>query len=233
MTAFHVSRNGKTLGTYPEADARDYYAQGRISPHDLVWREGMPAWVAASEVFGPAPQSAAPPLPPPAPFASAATPMPQGATAAAVRPGDASVPPPPRLHWALVLLFTVFTLGIFFIVWMFVQAAWVKKIHPASNAMTLMTIYLVLGVIGQVISGASDKESAEAAAGGMLVLAGTNVSNVGFFSMRRSMVDYYNKVEPIGLKLSAAMTFFFGAFYLQYHMTRIARWKESGILPLQ
>lgn len=229
MTVFHVSRNGKTLGTYPEADARDYYAQGRISPHDLVWREGMPAWVAAGEVFGPAPQSAAPPLPPPAPFTD--TPAPQAAAPA--RTPDASVPLPPRLHWALLLLFTVLTLGIFFIVWMFVQAAWVRKIHPASNAMTLMAIYLVLGVIGQVISGASEKESAEAAAGGMLVLAGTIVSIVGFFSIRRSMVDYYNKVEPIGLKLSAAMTFFFGAFYLQYHMTRIARWKESGILPLQ
>jgi hypothetical protein len=39
-------------------------------------------------------------------------------------------PTPPKLHWALVLLFTVLTLGIFLIVWMFIQSSWAKKIDP-------------------------------------------------------------------------------------------------------
>lgn len=50
----------------------------------------------------------------------------------------------------------------------------------------------------------------------------------GAYSIRRSMLDHYNKVEPMQLKLSAAMVFFFSTFYLQYHMTRLARWKASG-----
>ena len=228
MTAYHVSRNGTTLGVYPEADARDYYAQGRISPNDLVWRDGMTSWVAASQVFGPAPEAAAPvapPVPPAGASASAMAPQPSA-------PGSASpVPPPPKLHWALVLLFTLLTFGIFFVVWIFIQAVWVKKIHPASNAMTMMVIYVALVLVGQLISGASQKESAEAAAGGLLVIVGSIVSIVGFFSMRRSMLDYYNRVEPIGLKLSGALTFFFGAFYLQHHMTRIARRSQTGTLP--
>ena len=117
--------------------------------------------------------------------------------------------------------------------WTFIQAAWVKKIHPDSNAMTLMVIYLVLVLLGQAISGASEKDSNEAAAASMLVLIGTIVSIVGIFSIRRSMLDYYNKIEPIGLRLSGALTFFLGVFYLQHHMTRIARWKQTGILPPQ
>ena len=238
MTAYHVSRNRTPLGVYPEADARDYYAQGRIAPDDLVWCEGMPEWVAASQVFGPAPQSAAPIIPPPVPPMPPVTPpTPTAATfpaqiIPAARTDLSSTPPPPRLHWALVLLFTLLTLGIFFIVWMFIQAAWIKKIHPRSNAITLFVIYLVLVLLGQVIAGASEKDSNEAAAASMLILIGTIVSIVGIFSMRRSMVDYYNKVEPIGLRLSGVLTFFLGVFYLQYHMTRIARWKDSGVLPL-
>lgn len=227
MTAYHVSRNGTTLGVYPEPDARDYYAQGRISPNDLVWCEGMTSWVAASQVFGPAPQAASPMAPTvPPPMASADTLAAQPAASKSAAPA-----PPPKLHWALVLLFTLLTFGIFFVVWIFVQAAWVKKIHPASNAMTLMVIYLVMVVVGQAIAGASQKESAEAAAGGMLVIVGSIVSIAGFFSIRRSMLDYYNTVEPIGLKLSGALTFFLGAFYLQHHMTRIARRSQTGIRP--
>ena len=223
MTEYHVSRKGKRLGVYPEADARDYYAQGRISPADLLWREGMPAWVAATEVFGPAPSAAAPD-----PMPAAVTPALQAAPVL----GAASPPAPPRLHWALVLLFTVLSVGIFYVVWMFIQAAWVKKIHPGSNALTMLVVYLVLVLLGQAIAGASQKDSAEALAGSVLVLAGSIVSVVALFSIRRSMLDYYQRVEPIGLRLSGALTFLVGVFYLQYHMTRIARWKQSGILPL-
>ena len=229
MTDYHVSRNGRTLGVYPEADARDYYAQGRIGPGDLVWREGMSAWMAANQVFGPAPFAAAPlaaPMPAPPSF----TPVPQTGASLA---DPSAVPPPPRLHWALVLLFTLLTFGIFYVVWMFVQAAWVRRLDPASNAVTLLVIYVVLVLLGEAIAGASQKDSNEAAVGGLLVLAGSVVSIVAMFSMRRSMVGYFNGVVPIALRLSGALTFFVGVFYLQYHMTRLSRWKASGVLPLQ
>lgn len=142
-----------------------------------------------------------------------------------------SVPPPPRLHWALVLLFTVLTLGVFYLVWMFVQAAWVRKIDPASNAMTLFVVYVVLFIAGEVVAAAGGEGSNAETAGTLLVLAGIVVFVVGTYSMRRSMIDHYNGAEPIGLRLSAALTFFLGLLYLQHHMTRIARWKRTGNLP--
>ena len=132
-----------------------------------------------------------------------------------------------------MLLFTLLTLGVFYIVWVFIQATWIKKIDPKSNAMAMMVIYIVLVMVGELISRANAEGSPAAAAGGLLVLIGTVVSIVGIFSMRRSMLDYYDKVEPIGLRLSGALTFFLGVFYLQHHMTRIAKWKETGVLPPQ
>ena len=232
MAAYHVNRNGQRLGIYPEAEAREYFSQGRIALDDLVWSEGMPAWVPAGQVFG-SPQQAGsaspPPLPPPAPTPAASAPVGQPGTAPTTR---TSVPLPPRLHWALVLLFTVVTLGIFYIVWMFVQSAWVKRIDPQSRATALLTVYVVLALAGQLIGEAGGEGSPAEGVGVLLVLAGAVVSVFGFFSMRRSMLDYYNQVEPVDLRLSAALTFFLSAFYLQYHMSRIARWKQTGFLPL-
>ena len=53
---------------------------------------------------------------------------------------------------------------------------------------------------------------------------------VGIFTIRGSVQRYYNNVEPIGLRLSGVMTFFFHVLYFQYHFRRIARWKETGQL---
>ncbi len=47
------------------------------------------------------------------------------------------------------------------------------------------------------------------------------------------MLAYYNTVEPIGLRLSGVMTFFFNVFYFQHHMSRIVLWKLTGYLSPQ
>jgi hypothetical protein len=52
--------------------------------------------------------------------------------------------------------------------------------------------------------------------------------------MRDALVEYYNTVEPINLRLSGVMTFFFSFLYFQYHFSRIANWKRTGyLLPQQ
>lgn len=139
-----------------------------------------------------------------------------------------SFPAPPKLHWALVLLFTILTLGIFMLVWMFIQSSWAKKIDPASNATTQFIAYLVMFVVSQILT---ESASNGLKALGLLVMIGSYiVFYFGAYSIRRSMLAHYNHVEPMQLKLSAAMVFFFSCFYLQYHMTRIARWKAGGSL---
>jgi uncharacterized membrane protein len=142
--------------------------------------------------------------------------------------GDA-YPAPPQLHWALLLLFTVLTLGIFMIVWLFVQSTWVRKINPASNVTTQFAVYLVLAIFGQLLLEGADNLKA---VGLVITLASYVVFYFGAYSMRRSMLNHYNSVEPMQLKLSAAMVFLFSVFYFQYHMTRIAGWKAASKLAI-
>lgn len=147
---------------------------------------------------------------------------------AAARANVLTGPRPPRLHWALVLLFTVITFGLFFIVWMFIQSIWVRRIDPKSKATGVLAIYVGLVLVGQVLAESSGVGSEGAVMGLLLVLAGSVVSIFGFFSMRRSMLNYCNQNQPGSLKLSAALTLFLNVFYFQYHMTRIAE-RDPGV----
>jgi hypothetical protein len=56
---------------------------------------------------------------------------------------------------------------------------------------------------------------------------------IAVFKARSLLVEYYNTVEPINLRLSGAMTFFFNIYYFQYHFTRIAEWKRTGMIAPQ
>jgi uncharacterized membrane protein HdeD (DUF308 family) len=66
-----------------------------------------------------------------------------------------------------------------------------------------------------------------------VVVAGAVLQLVGIFQMRSAIENHYNSVEPINLRLSGVMTFFFNVYYFQYHFTRIANWKKNGYLQPQ
>ncbi len=216
METYHLSRGGRTLGTYPEDRIREYIAQGRVAPTDLVWKSGMPDWVAAAELFR-FPQQAMPPATD-APAAPAVMPP-------VSRPVSA-VPAPPNFHWGWVLLLSVVTLGLFYVVWAFVQAVWVKRMDSSSNALGLLAIYLVLTIAGEWMADtAASKDAPQALVGALLSLAGAVTSLFAFFSMRKSLLARYGDggTEPAGLRLGRAMTFFFNVLYFQHHLSRIAR----------
>lgn len=146
----------------------------------------------------------------------------------------AAGPYPPDLHWLLVLLLTYITCGIFGYVWLFIQANFVKKIDPASPARAFFTLYIIILLLAlPVMFLAEPGDGSETA--GLLAIPGLLVATVlfflGVFSMRRSLLHYYNAVEKIGLRLNPVLTFLFNILYFQYHFSRIARWKRMGMLP--
>jgi hypothetical protein len=216
MEDYHLSRGGRTLGVYPEDRIREYIAQGRVAATDLVWKTGMANWVPAADLFHFAPQ-------PTAPLTDAYAAQ---AIEPAVLPPARAVPAPPNFHWGWVLLLSVITLGLFYIVWAFVQAVWVKRMDSSSNALALLAIYLVLTIAGEWLADtAASKEAPQVLAGALLSLAGAVASIFAFFSMRRSLLARYGDggIESTGLKLGRVMTFFFNVLYFQHHLTRIAR----------
>jgi len=147
-----------------------------------------------------------------------------------------SGPTPPDCHWALVLVLSVFTFGLFSSFWMYKQATFVKKIDPSSNAPNWM-VGVGVGLLGNfalyalalVIS--LTQGSWEASEGvrnfaDIVGRLGTGFAIGLAFVMRSSLLRYYNYSEPIGLKLSPVMTFFFQFIYIQYHFSRIAAGKR-------
>jgi hypothetical protein len=217
MDNYHLSRDGRTLGIYPEGKLREYIAQGRVGAADLVWKPGMQSWLPAGQVFGFAQEAAPAPVTDAWPVASAVQ----------------AVSPPPQLHWGWVLLLSVVTLGLFYVVWAFVQAVWVRRIDPSSNALLLLVVYLAMTIAGEWMADTGPQGSAQVLAGVLLSFAGAVVSIFAFFSMRKSLLSRYGDggVEPMGLKLGRAMTFIFNVLYFQHHFARIAKRKKSGGQP--
>ncbi len=81
---YMLMRNGQQYGPYTLADLQRYVAAGNILVSDLVKSEGMDNWVPLSQIIGN--------IPVPAPAAPQWTPPPMS-----------PYPPPPSLHWGIVL----------------------------------------------------------------------------------------------------------------------------------
>ena len=198
MTDYHLSRGGREIGVYAEAQMRAFFAEGRVAPTDLVWRAGMDEWRAAGDVFG------------------------------------AVSPAPPKMHWAIVLAISFVTFGFFYVVWAFVQATWVRRnIDGKSQAIPLLIGYVMLAFAGSYAADGVPKDSPRDILGLVLSLAAFACAITAFFSIRRSLLDHFNRVEPIGLKLNGLFTLVLNVFYFQHHFTRIAKWKNGGTLAPQ
>ena len=141
---------------------------------------------------------------------------------------------PPQMHWAVVLILSWITFGLAGLIWIFKQAGFVKKIDPASKATSLLLSSLGCMALQIVLAVVMIKSPSSAAMLSMLVMLLNLVIVVvllmAIFGMRKSIVQYYNTVEPIQLQLSGVMTFFFSTLYFQYHFSRIAKWKTTGVL---
>jgi hypothetical protein len=242
---YYIQRQLNEYGPYTLADLQRYVAQGSILLTDLARSEGMTDWVPLSQIIGNIPVQA-----PPQAIPAAGAMAPAGYAGGTVYSGPASpqansaYPIPPDLHWALVLLIGWFC-GFFPLIWLFIEAGFVRKLDRNSNFMTLLIVGLctqVAAVFGLFISIGMTANQMEAHSSapppaffffGLVVLGGVVVHIVGLFQMRSAIENYYNTVEPINLRLSGVMTFFFNVYYFQYHFTRIANWKKNGYLQPQ
>lgn len=243
---YYIQRQLNEYGPYTLADLQRYVAQGSIQLTDLTRSEGMTEWTPVSQVIGDIP------IPVPAGQSPAEATVYAGAGtvyggpgapgsgvtaygAGAINPGLV----PPDFHWALVLLINFFC-NFFQIIWLFVEAGFVKKIDRESKGIALLAGSFVTAIVGVVIllssiNGNRDRVDPPAFLFPffLIIIAAVVLHLMGIFQMRSSIENYYNTVEPINLRLSGVMTFFFAVYYFQYHFTRIANWKKTGYLPPQ
>ena len=216
--SYYVARGGQQYGPYTEETVRSYLGAGSLYASDNIREESSPAWTTIGQLFQI--PVATPPMMQPQAFPMQAYAVPQQGGIV-----------PPDLHWFIVLILSI--TWIFAIIWAIVQASFARKIDQSSNALWAFILWLAALIallvfdVQLALGNAAQSSSplALACAIGSLICYFT-----GVFSIRRSMLNYYNTIEPIQLNLSGVMTFFFGIYYLQYHMSRIAKWKKTGIL---
>jgi len=228
---YHISRDGQNYGPYTLEDLQRYVASGNVLLTDMARAEDATEWVPVSQLLGAGAVGAGAAQQPV--IAYPAAPVPGAIAPAGIYPD------PPNLHWALVLVIGMFTCGLFLIVWNFVQAAWMRRVNPRSNALFFYIGYVVISFGGGFfrfgLMAASGFQNHWWGMGAVASLISFIVIELGYFDLRRSMEEHFNGPEPLGLTLSPVMTFFFGPLYFQYHMSRInevkrvARYRGAAI----
>jgi hypothetical protein len=201
---YFITRDGQQYGPYTLADLQRYVATGSILVTDMTRSEGMTEWITVSQVIGNIP----------VPVAPQASSIPTGTL----------YPDPPNLHWGIAAVLGIVTCGLFGWVWAFVQAVWVRKVRPESKGLIYLAI--AVGLFTVTIFLSMNRETR--AFGPLLNLIGGITWLVAAFSMRSDIEEHYNSAEPIAIRLSGVMTFFFNIYYFQYHFTRINELKKQG-----
>ena len=119
-------------------------------------------------------------------------------------------------------MFSFLTCGLFSFIWDFVQSAWMRRVQPTSNALFLYIAAFIAELfnasfsVGNAMSmhaGLGLRHSSPW--GSLLGLLAFALLIAARFSMRASLEDFYNRVDPIGLRLGPVMTFLFGELYFQ------------------
>lgn len=131
-------------------------------------------------------------------------------------------PPPPRLHWGWVLAISAVTVGLFGIVWLFVQSVWVKKASGRKAGFGWALGYLLYLPGAMIIGGVCGAiafmqhipiDEFMIVPKLLIRLAGLVLYVMTIYTLRSEL-----EAEPIGISLGGVMTFFFGAIYFQYHL---------------
>jgi hypothetical protein len=209
---YFIKRDLNEFGPYTLSDLQRYLASGNIQLTDLARREDQTDWVPVLQVAGTIPTQTPTTLTP-------------SVTPVTTQPG-AIYPDPPSLNWGIVVLLGVFTCGLFGMIWAFVQASFVKKIDPASKAM----MYYGIGIGLMFAAGALSTSPEMRDFSSLVNLVGAGFWIYSAFQVRASLQAHYNSAEPLGLVLGPVMTFFFNAYYFQYHLSKIAELKKRRVL---
>ena len=223
---YQVSRNGQMYGPYTLEDLQRYVASGNILPTDMAKSEDMPDWLPVAQILGTA-GAAAPAGPATIPTLAYTAPSPYP------QPSGIAYPDPPNLNWGLELLLGFLTCGFFVVVWNLIIAAWANRVQPASKALMFYiaaTVLIVLNIGSSwtiFISLSHHVPPHHSVLGNLISIAAWVVRLIARFTLRDTLEQHFNGPEPLGLRLNAVMTFFFGGIYFQYKLNEINQMKQA------
>ena len=217
---YRIARNGQGVqifGPYTEAQVRQYLASGNIAVTDLAQAEGSTEWVPVLQYF---PMAATP-----------VSPVPGAASTA----GPTSLyPDPPDLPWWVALLLAFITGGLFIVVWDIVQAAWLRRVDPTTQALSLYIAMAVLYLFRLPASWETVNFNLFGGApvgphhGFLLFIVWVGLFIASHAAIRQDLLRHFNGPEPLGLRLNAFLVYLFGGLYIQFHFNRINEVKRAA-----
>jgi hypothetical protein len=135
-----------------------------------------------------------------------------------------SFPAPPRLHWGIVFALSIVTIGIFGMIWMVVQANWVRKVTKNSKPFAWCLAYLLsypLLILGAVALGAilglTHRVDLAHELSGTITLVVRLVMLVLYVAAAFTLKGALEE-RPIDIPLGGVMTFLLAPTYFQYHL---------------
>ena len=247
---YQVRRDGQMYGPYTLQDLQRYVTSGNVLPTDLAKSDEMPDWLPVSQILSQqAPQQApfAPQFPaqatpgvgyapnPYAPNPYAANPY--GAPLA--NPAASAFPDPPNLQWGIYLLLTIVTCTLFSKVYTVIQAVWLRRVEPASNALFFYIGYYVLWFISLIVNftlglGTAFSDHSAGFLGPrmavkyLLSIVSIVLLLVTRYFMSRQLEQHFTTTEPLGLEVQPVLGVFFGGVYFQSIFNRVVELKRSG-----
>jgi len=214
---YRIARDGQTFGPYTEDELRQYLASGNIVESDLARSDAMTDWQPLRKVL---PKQKKP---------KRGTLNPAGLRK--------DLPSPPDMPWWIALALEVLTELAFFVAWDIVEAVWLCWVQKRSHAIWYYSLAALLFLLNLPAIYSSIRHFSlfspftHSTQATWLTVAVLAARLVGRFSMRRSLLQHFNGVEPIGLKLSWLWTLLFGGLYFQYQFNRINALKRAAANP--
>ncbi|WP_158944658.1 DUF4339 domain-containing protein [Granulicella sp. S190] len=216
---YQVLRNGQMYGPYTLEDLQRYVASGNVLRTDMAKSDEMSEWLPVSQILGETP--------------AAATPVYAAAPLAYPQTSGTAYPDPPNLQWGLELLLGFLTCSLFVMVWNLVIASWANRVQPASKALMFYIIATVLIVLnfggswGAIFAMSHHQHHHQSILSSLIGIASWVVRLIARFTLRDTLERHFNSAEPLGLRLSPVMTFFFGGIYFQYKLNEMNQMKQT------
>ena len=133
-------------------------------------------------------------------------------------------PAPPRLHWGIVFALSVVTIGIFGMVWMVVEANWVRKVTKNAKPFWWCLAYLLsvpLLFLGAFAVGVTlammHRVDLTHEVTGIINLVVRVVMFVLYVAAAFTLKGVLEE-KPIDIPLGGVMTFLLAPTYFQYHL---------------
>jgi hypothetical protein len=131
---------------------------------------------------------------------------------------------PPSLHWAIVLVLSIATSGLFAWLWMFRQARFARKIDPSNNAplqlaagFALALFSILLNVVNTITVARGGESTNFGVTGTVMYFFTLFMLISAYLEIRKTLTSHY------GIQMSTVLTVIFNVYYVQYHLSRIVK----------